>query len=227
MLDRMSDPSWMTDAPSLTDATASRPARVGVVLAGGRAQRMAGDKAGALLSGSTLLGRAVATVRAAGLEPRTCAREETVLPVEDATVWREFVGLVGGTGARAPTPHPLAGLAFALAYAKEPIVALPVDLPFLPPAVLAALAARTEPLVVLAQGGAPAALVLRADPRVAPALAAAARDGTPAMKTLLAAGAVLAELGDLVGAPGPDALFNVNGRDDLRRAQALLDAGRA
>lgn len=213
----------MTDAPHLSDATASRAARLGVVLAGGSARRLGGNKAGAWLGGQTLLARAIAIVRAAGLDPRTCAREDTVLPAEAAPVWRETPGEIGGTGVRIGTPHPLAGLAFALAYAKEPIVALPVDLPFLPARALATLAARTEPLVVVAQDGRPAGLVVRADPRVAPALAAAAADGAPAMKTLMAAGAVLADLADLVDYPGPDALFNVNDRDDLRRAQALLD----
>lgn len=188
---------------------------------------MAGGKPAAKLDGRSLLAHAVGAVRHAGLEPRVCAREATWLPSVDVEEWREPSHVVTPIGAgpeiEPPTAaHPLSGLAHALRRAGEPIVALPVDLPFLPPAVLSALAVRTEPLVVLAQDGHPAALVVRADPVHATALGAAAEQGAPAMKTLVALGAVLVELRDLAPHAAPHALFNVNDAADLVEAHRLL-----
>jgi molybdopterin-guanine dinucleotide biosynthesis protein A len=193
-------------------------ARIGVVIAGGAGRRVGGDKASALLGGRPLLSYAVDLVRAAGLDARVCAREDTALPATDAEVWREPAR---GLDTK---PHPLAGLAHALGQAGEPIVALPVDLPFLPPEVLAALAARSEPLALLALDGRPASLVLRADPSHAPALAEAAAAGAPALRTLLKLGANLVELRDLDPTAGPDSLFNVNDAADLARAEQRLAA---
>lgn len=203
------------------------PARIGVVLAGGLATRMGGGKPNARLGDRTLLARAAGTVRAAELGPRICARETTWLPAVDAEVWREPVhGVTPIDGGLTPAPssqaHPLAGLAYALRRAGEPIVALPVDLPFLPPAVLGALANRRESLVVLATGGRPAALVLRADPVHAAALTEAAAAGAPAMRTLLELGAALVELQSVAPEAPSHALFNVNDAADLVEAHRLL-----
>lgn len=204
------------------------PARIGVVLAGGRASRLGGKKAGARLGDRSLLAHAVGTVRVAGLSPRVCAREGTWLPSVDAEEWREPSHVVTPVGAGpggvdpASAAHPLAGLAYAMRRASEPIVAAPVDLPFLPAAVLSGLAGRREPLVVLAVDGRPAALVVRADPHHAAELAAAADAGAPALRTLMALGAVLVELHTLAPEAPPHALFNVNDAADLREAHRLL-----
>lgn len=198
------------------------PARIGVVLAGGRATRMGGDKASASLDGATLLARAVEIVRAAGLEPRVCARATTTLPhvagLDAAAIWREPPSADG-----AASPHPLAGLAHALTVAGTPIVALPVDLPLLPPQVLRALAETSANASVLGVGARPAALVARVDPSLAGGLASAAAHGAPALRTLLALGAAIVDLADL--APGVEAsraLANVNGPDDLAAVERLL-----
>ncbi len=194
-------------------------ARIGVVLAGGRATRMGGDKAGAMLHGQTLLERAVCTVEAAGLEPRVCVRSGTKLPVLErppgAEMWSEPRGVEAGA-------HPLAGLAYALTQAGEPIVALPVDLPLLPPEVLTALAAWPNPFVIVGARGRPAALVVRLGPEHADALAAAASNGAPALRTLVGLGACVIDLSELT--PGLDAaraLRNVNTPEDLETVAAL------
>lgn len=188
-------------------------ARIGVVLAGGHATRMGGDKAGAVLGGVSLLERALATLTGASLAPRVCARAATTLPACGAPIWREPAG---------DDAHPLAGLAWALALAEAPIVAMPVDLPLLPSAALRALAARPEPLVVVGAHGRPAALVVRAAPHHARALGMAAQSGAPAMRTLLALGAVVVDLAVLAPGASKDALLNVNDAADLARAETLL-----
>jgi molybdopterin-guanine dinucleotide biosynthesis protein A len=142
--------------------------------------------------------------------------------------WREPlhvttpVGSEAGATDPAAAAHPLAGLAYALRRAAEPIVVLPVDLPFLPPAVLRGLAARRESLVLLADAGRPASLVLRADPVHVDAIATAAANGAPALRTLVELGAVLVELHHLAPEAPPHALFNVSTADDLVAAHRLL-----
>ena len=198
-------------------------ARIGVVLAGGRATRMDGDKAGATLGGRPLLAWALETVAVAGLSPRVCARAATRLPtiegLDNDAIWREPVP---SASEAAISTHPLAGVAHAVRQAGEPIVALPVDLPLLPAAVLSALAARPEPLAVIGVGGRPAGLVAKVGPEQMEALAAAAAEGAPALRTLLALGAVVVELDAL--APGTDterALTNVNSPEDLQAIARL------
>lgn len=196
-------------------------ARIGVVLAGGLATRMGGDKAGAMLGGRTLLEHAVAIVRAAGLEPRVCARADTALPTLDelapGAIWREPPG-----GTQPGDAHPLAGLAHAARVAGEPIVAMPVDLPLLPPAALAGLAASPRQLAVLGTGGRPVALVARLGPEHADPLTEAAASSAPALRTLLALHCAVIDLAALVPAADPGhALLNVNSPADLRIVAAL------
>lgn len=202
-------------------------ARIGVVLAGGLASRMDGDKAGARLGGRSLLEGALSLVDAAGLSARVCARATTTLPpvpsLQPGAIWRE----PASDAAPGASAHPLAGIAHAAREAREPIVALPVDLPLLPPTALAALAAQPLPLAVVGVDGRPAALVVRVDPSFAPALAEAAAAGAPALRTLVALGAAVLDLTDL--APGIDvhrALTNVNDAGDLRAARLLIDQPR-
>ncbi len=149
------------------------PAQIGVILAGGASRRLPGGKPAALLAGRPLLGHAVDLVRAAGLEPVVCARASTELPPVDAPTWTE--PKAGPDHA----PHPLAGVAFALERAAAPIVVVPVDLPFLPAPVLAALAGAPAPGAVLGVQGRPAALVAGLSPTLAPELRAAAMAGAP------------------------------------------------
>lgn len=195
-----------------------------MVLAGGRATRMQGNKAGAVLGGRTLLDRAIALVRAAGLEPRICVREGTVLPTSaellaDA-VWRE-----PAAGETAGDAHPLAGLAHAAATANEPIVALPVDLPLLPSEVLRGLATHPAAASVIGVNGRPAALVARVDASCVAALKAAAAEGAPALRSLVDLGAQVVEFAEL--APTAEvgrSLTNVNGPADLAAVERLLRA---
>jgi molybdopterin-guanine dinucleotide biosynthesis protein A len=194
-------------------------AKEGVVLAGGDGSRLGGNKASARLAGRSLLEHAVDRVRAAGLEPRACAREQSTVPAVDVVIWRE------PSPAPGQRAHPLAGIAYALARASGPIVVLPVDLPFLPSAVLSGLATHPAPLALLAVDGRPASLVLRAEPGHASALEQAASEGAPSMRTLLRLGAQLVELGDLAPDAPSSALFNVNDADDLARAERRFADG--
>jgi len=184
-----------------------RPATVVAILAGGRSRRMGVPKAGVLLDGVPLLGHAVAAVRASGLRPVVVAKAGSVLPdVPDLERWDE---------PDEPT-HPLAGVVAALHRAGAPVVVLPVDLPRVPGALLAHLAARSEPLVVVEGAGRVHPLLARVAPVHAGALAAAAADGARVVETVLALGAAVA--GDeIVGAMGDPAtlLANVNRPDDL------------
>lgn len=188
---------------------------IGVILAGGTSRRMPGGKPSALLGARSLLARAVDLVGEAGLHPVVCARAATALPPTEATIWVE------PADASAPH-HPLAGIAWALTQAGAPIVVLPVDLPFLPPAVLAALATEAAPGAVLGAQGRPSALVAGLHPQLAPALLRAARAGAPTLRTLTESGVRIRELDDLPSAPDPVALMNVNDPAALAEAEAIL-----
>lgn len=196
-------------------------AEIGVILAGGASRRLPGGKPGAMLAGRPLLAHAVDLVRAAGLQPVVCARAATVLPPVDAPTWTE------PETDPDHAPHPLAGVAFALGRAAAPIVVVPVDLPFLPPPVLSALATAPEPGAVLGLGGRPAALVAGLSASLAPALEAAAREGAPALRTLLRLGAHVVDLDTITPAEPSTALMNVNDPATLAAAEVVVAGGRA
>lgn len=178
-----------------------------VILAGGASTRLPTGKPGAALWGSTLLELAVETVRLAALTPIACARPQTELPVTAAEVWRE--------PATGRPPHPLAAIAWCLERGGEPLVFLPVDLPLLAPDVLRAVADASgeSGLAVLARGGRPAALIVRATPEHAPALAQAAAAGAPVLRTLIELGAGTIDCP--LPLDGRDPLTNVNTPQDL------------
>lgn len=104
---------------------------------------MGGAKATVLLGGEPLVVRAVATLRAAGLdEVVVVAKRATALPPSlEAGVWIE----------PDEPRHPLAGMRFALTRARASAVMLPVDLQA-PVAVLRALVGA-EPTTVVRAGG--------------------------------------------------------------------------
>ena len=167
---------------------------LGVVLAGGRARRMGGDKAGALLDGRPLAAWVLDALAEAGIERRVVvAKADTRLPELGVPVWVE----------PAEPRHPLAGVAHALARARDDdLVTVPVDLPLVPPATLRALAA--------AEGCA----IVRGQPLLArfPAGTAISISGR-ATDAVLALDPAVIEAEDLL---------NVNTPADLRAAEALL-----
>jgi molybdopterin-guanine dinucleotide biosynthesis protein A len=187
--------------------------QLAVILAGGASRRMPGGKPSAVLAGTTLLARAVASARSAGLTPVVCARIGTALPELAVEVWRE-----PATDGR---PHPLAGIAWAVERAKTPIVVLPVDLPLLPPEVLEQLAAQRG-AAVLAAGGRPAALVARVLPSSAAALRQAAAQDAPTLRALIEAGAVPVDLASCTATSAEVALMNINTPADLLLAAEHL-----
>ncbi|WP_022927105.1 molybdenum cofactor guanylyltransferase [Patulibacter americanus] len=213
-------PPAAPDAVPPRAPAATPPAAVVAILAGGRSRRMGTPKAGVLLDGRPLLEHAVAAVRSAGLIPVVVAKDDSLLPRTDAERW----------GEPAEPRHPLAGVAAALGRAGVPVVVLPVDLPRVPPGLLAHLAARPEPLVVVEGAGRLHPLLGRFDPRHAPALAQAAAEGAPVVRTVRALGAVTVD-GDVLAAFGDPAayLVNVNRPEDLDSARdtAPPDSGAA
>jgi molybdopterin-guanine dinucleotide biosynthesis protein A len=195
--------------PIAPQTSAATPAAVGAILAGGRSRRMGVPKAGVPFDGRPLLAHVVAAVRAAGLTPVVMAKADSVLPGTDAERWDE----------PAAPRHPLAGVAAALGRAGAPVVVVPVDLPRVPAALLAHLAARPESLVVVEGAGRLHPLLGRFAPEHAAALGRAAADGAPVVRTVRALGAAtvaddaLARFGDATAF-----LLNVNRPEDLAAA---------
>jgi molybdenum cofactor guanylyltransferase len=188
---------------------------LGAVLAGGRSSRFDEPKALAELGGRTLVARAVDTVAAAGLEPVVVAREASPLPPGlDARVLRDPPG----------PPHPLRGIAAVLAEG-QPAVVIAVDLPLVPPPLLAWLA-ELDGVAVVEVGGTVQPLLGRYEPSAAEDLAAAAEHGEAASAAVLALGA--RTIGDAelrrFGDPARMA-FNVNRPEDLAEAERLLAVG--
>jgi molybdopterin-guanine dinucleotide biosynthesis protein A len=107
------------------------------VLAGGRGRRMGAPKAMAELAGEPLIARPLKAAAAAGLDAVVVAKAGTALPALEVPVWLEPDEPV----------HPLLGVITALERGGEPVVAVPCDMPFVTPDLLAALAAGPEAAV--------------------------------------------------------------------------------
>ena len=105
---------------------------IAAVLAGGRSRRMGRAKAVALLGGRPLATWVVAAAQVAGLEVVVVAKPGSELPPLEVPVWAE----------PEEPAHPACGLVAALERAApRAVVALACDMPFVPPALLAELAA--------------------------------------------------------------------------------------
>ena len=197
------------------------------MIAGGSASRYGGRPKGLLeVGGRRILDRVVETLERATGEPPTI-----IANAPDAAAWRPDLRVVpdvlAGQGA-------LGGILTAVER-RAPAVCLAWDMPFVPPALLAALAARLE--------GADAALP-ESDSRrgVEPLCAAYGSACGPAIRTALERGEARAvgfhpyvrvarlRREEVLQYGDPDVLFfNVNTPDDLERAERLcrsLDSSR-
>jgi molybdenum cofactor guanylyltransferase len=188
---------------------------LGVVLAGGRGSRLGGAKPTAELAGRPLISYPLAALAEARLEAVIVAKPDTDLPPLDIDVLTE----------PAEPVHPLTGIVAALRQAGSPIVVIGCDFPFVPAALLRALADAPEPLVVPAPGGELQPLVARWAPALLPALDAALDREEPLRRTVAAlfprllADAELAAFGDPARA-----FFNVNTPADLRHAEGAVSS---
>jgi molybdenum cofactor guanylyltransferase len=119
--------------------------------------------------------------------------------------------------------HPLAGIVAALRHAGRPVVVLGCDFPFVPPALLRALAEAPEPLVVPAPGGEAQPLVARWSPPLLPQLDGALAREEPLRRTVASLSPRLLDDAELARLGDPARVFfNVNTPDDLRAAAALV-----
>jgi molybdopterin-guanine dinucleotide biosynthesis protein A len=168
----------------------------------------------AVLGGRPLIARPLAAAAAAGLDAVVVAKADTPLPALEVPVWVE----------PALPRHPLLGLVTALERADGPVVAVACDQPWVPAALLAALAAGPGGAVAVAVrvAGALEPLPARYDRGALPGLRAAlARQGS--LRGVLAAlGAVALDdaavrvLGDpaelVAGVNTPEALADAERR---------------
>ncbi|MEO8687038.1 MAG: NTP transferase domain-containing protein [Solirubrobacteraceae bacterium] len=182
---------------------AAAAAPIAVILAGGRSRRMGSPKALIELGGRPLLAWALAAALEAGLETVVVAKPGSALPPLDVPVWPE---------PERPA-HPLTGVVAALERAApRAVVVLACDMPFVPPELIARLAALDA--VAAAPPG--EAFPARYETGALPALRTGLEREAPLR-------AVLAELAPVeVAAGGEHALLGINDPETLARAAALL-----
>jgi molybdopterin-guanine dinucleotide biosynthesis protein A len=190
-----------------------RPQPIGVILAGGRGRRIGGAKATVLLGGQPLISYPLEALSAVLEEVVVLAKADTELPsLPGTTVWIE-------TDAR---HHPAIGIVQALGLAGgRPILVCAVDLPFVTPAIVRALASadpdRAAAAVACSQGRTQPLLGCY-QPRVVDVLEPG--DERPLRDQVAALSPQLVEVAD------PRALFNVNAPEDLLQAAAMLGRSR-
>ncbi|MCW2981478.1 MAG: 4-diphosphocytidyl-2C-methyl-D-erythritol synthase [Solirubrobacterales bacterium] len=194
---------------------AAEEGALGVVLAGGRGSRLGGAKPTAELAGRPLISYPLAALAEAGLEAVVVAKPDTDLPPLDVDVLAEAAEPV----------HPLTGIVAALRQTGRPIVVIGCDFPFVPAALLRALADAPEPLVIPAPGGEAQPLVARWTPALLPALDAALDLEEPLRRTVAALSPRLLEDAELAPSGDPARIFfNVNTPADLRRAEGAVSS---
>lgn len=184
-----------------------------MVLAGGRGRRLGEPKMLAEIDGRPLLHIALGHAEEAGLRAVVVAKPDTELPPVSVPVLHEL-----------PQPeHPLLGIVVALRELTDAggVVVLGGDLPFVPPALIRALADAPGPLVPVAAGR-PQPLVARYDRDQLPALEAALDEDASITATVRALGAATLEGTRLAALdPGGHAFVNVNTPEDLERARVV------
>jgi len=206
----------VTEPIPATDPDRSRRP-VAAVLAGGRASRLGGDKANAVLAGNSLLGRALASLEAAGLEAFVVSKRDRPVEVEGVEVVIE----------EDEPQHALAGIATAIRQAGDrQVIVLACDLPLLPVEYLEWLATRDGGTLIPCPGGEAQPLAARYSPAdLGPIEAALAREA-PVRQAAAGLGATLISDAELARFGDPAVtFFNVNTPEDLLRADELLAAG--
>ncbi|MDQ6779295.1 MAG: NTP transferase domain-containing protein [Actinomycetota bacterium] len=193
-------------------------APIGVILAGGRGRRLGGAKAQVELRGRPLICYPLRALREALAEVVIVAKADTRLP--------RGLGDVAVSVEPADPRHPLTGIVHALGLgAGRAVLVCAADMPFVSPALVTRIAG-TDP------AGAPAVVPIcggELQPLLAlylPAAAAAFDDdaaeaGRPLRRVVAAIGPRLLEIEDGYRR----AFFNINTREDLERAAAILDEG--
>jgi molybdenum cofactor guanylyltransferase len=200
------------------------PRVLGILLAGGRGERLAlgVPKALVTLGGRTLLARALETLRSLCDDVVVCAPASLELPVERAL---RVDDPLPGEG---PLPALVAGLR---SRTFERAVALGVDLPFMDADALAFIAAAPlrASAVVPAPGGRPQPLAAAYAPgAIAPLAAAVDRGERALVRAVLALPARVIGDAELLAALGSsDPWFNLNTPDDLAFAEGRITAGLA
>jgi molybdenum cofactor guanylyltransferase len=200
---------------------------LGAVLAGGRGSRLGGEKAGVELAGRPLISYPLAAIAATGLEAVICTKPGEPLPPSRGSFRTYLVRKEPRDQPRvveepAEPRHPLCGIVAALRLGR-PVVAVACDLPFVAPALIKLLAEAPERLVVPTLAGHPQPLLARYEPSLLPQLEAALEREEPLTRTVEALGPRLLAEDELARFGDPRRLlFNVNDREDLRRAEALL-----
>jgi molybdopterin-guanine dinucleotide biosynthesis protein A len=194
---------------------AAEEGALGVVLAGGRGSRLGGAKPTAKLAGRPLISYPLAALAEAGLEVAVVAKPDTDLPSLDVDVLTE----------PAEPVHPLAGIVAALRQAGRPLVVIGCDFPFVPAALLRALADAPESLVVPTPGGEIQPLVARWTPSLLPALEDALAREEPLRRTVAALSPRLLDDAELAPFGDPARVFfNVNTPADLRHAEGAVSS---
>jgi molybdopterin-guanine dinucleotide biosynthesis protein A len=181
----------------------------GVVLAGGRARRLGGEKATAVLAGVPLVSYPLQALRMVVDHVVVVAKPQTRLPPLDVEVLHE----------PAEPHHPLVGIVCALhAAAGRPVLVAAGDLPFLDVASLRRLLAGPAGPAVIAAGprSGPQPLLGVYRPPALAALQAAAEVGTASVRD------VVFGLGATLVTVDESALFNVNSPEDLAEAELRL-----
>lgn len=182
---------------------------LGVLLAGGAARRMGGDKLRASLGGRPVALWALDALREVCDEVVVAAKAGTALPA-----------LPAGT-VRLDEPdeprHPLAGVVAALGHAGpgRPVVAVAADLPLVPAPLLRALLVAPAEHAVAVAGDRVQPLCARLGPAALGPLRAALAAGEPATRAVLGLQPALVEAEAAW-------LVNVNTSEDLAAAEALL-----
>jgi len=116
-------------------------APVVAVLAGGKGERIGGNKPTVELNGRPLISYPLQAARDAGLETVVIAKPDVRLPPLDETVVFDLD----------PRRHPLAGVVTAL-QRHDRVIALACDMPFVAPALLRWIAEQTSETVVTRPG---------------------------------------------------------------------------
>jgi molybdenum cofactor guanylyltransferase len=174
---------------------------------------MGSPKASVELGGAPLIERPLRAMREARLEAVVVAKPDTSLPPLDVPVWRE---------PQEPA-HPLTGIVAALEQGGRPVVVCGCDLPFLAPALLAHLAGRSEPLVVIEAADRLHPLIGRYTPELIDALRAGRDEQRPLHEIVTELGAVRINEPKVRRYGDPERIvFNVNTPADLARAEEML-----